>query len=289
VSLAQTALQQTTNGSSTKSSSSKNPLQGVRKSYVNCRFGQLHYRSVQQQQPTKPALVCLHHSPSSSHIFEAFMAEMAADRIVYAPDTPGYGESDAPPTVPYIDDYAAAVGDMLDAFSSLQSCDVLGYHTGAAMAIELAITRPQQVRKLVLVGLPCFNGEEQKAFSAKPWPRPVREDGSHLTEEWQRSVQWRGKGQTNEMLARNFAAKLRAGDKAWWGARAAIYYKTLERLPLVKQPILVVRPKDDLWDISPRARAVLASARWKDMPQYGFGIFEVAPREMAGLVRDFCG
>jgi pimeloyl-ACP methyl ester carboxylesterase len=261
----------------------------VRKSYVDYRFGQLHLRMAQPTEPVQPSLVCLHHSPSTGHIFTDFMREMARDRAVFAPDTPGFGGSDPPPNLPLIADYAAALGDLLDARNALETCDIIGYHTGALIAIELAITRPKQVRKLVIVGLAAFNAQEQKRFSAQPWPRPVREDGAHLVEEWKRSMQWRGRGQTLEMIARGFAAKLSSGSNAWWGARAAMYYPTIERIRLVKQPMLILRPKDDLWDVSLRVKPATPQAQWKDMPQYGFGLFEVAPKEIAALVRDFCG
>jgi hypothetical protein len=90
-----------------------------------------------------------------------------------------------------------------------------------------------------------------------------------------------------EMLWQNFCYKIKAGEKAWWGARAAIFYPSLERFSLLTQPVLAVRPKDDLWEISLRAKAVLAHAEWLDLPQYGFGLFEIAPQEIAHPVRTF--
>jgi pimeloyl-ACP methyl ester carboxylesterase len=48
---------------------------------------------------------------------------------------------------------AAALGDFLDSMRFRQ-IDVLGYQHGSLLASELAIARPQQVRRLVLVGVP---------------------------------------------------------------------------------------------------------------------------------------
>jgi pimeloyl-ACP methyl ester carboxylesterase len=259
----------------------------AKRGYIDCHYGQIHYRYINAQSKTdKPPLICLHQSPSSSHVFEAFMPEVAHDRTVYAPDTPGFGYSDAPPTQPEISDYALAIGDFIDELN-LPCFDLLGYHTGALIATELAVTRAEQIRKLVLVGLAVFNAEEQAERSTKPFPLPPKEDGSHLAEEWARSMYWRGNGQTFEMLWQNFIYKIKTGEKGWWGARAAIFYPSLERLALIKQPVLAIRPKDDLWEISLRAKPVLPHAEWVDLPQFGFGMFEIAPQEIAQIVSSF--
>ena len=88
----------------------------VRKGYGVGRFGQIHYRI---SQPALAAghtpLLCFHMSPNSGRIYETFLKHMGADRFVVAPDTPGFGDSDAPATQPDIADYAAAMGDLMDA------------------------------------------------------------------------------------------------------------------------------------------------------------------------------
>jgi pimeloyl-ACP methyl ester carboxylesterase len=259
----------------------------IKRAYSDCRFGQLHYRFAFARTATdKPPLICFHQSPSSSHIFETFIAAITHDRAVYAVDTPGFGHSDPPPFQPEISDYAGAMLDFIDRLDYPQ-LDLLGYHTGALIATEVALARPEKIRKMVLVGLAAFNPEEQAQLSDKPFPLPPKADGSHLPEEWARSLFWRGQGQTMEMLWQNFCYKIKAGEKAWWGARAAIFYPSLERFSLLTQPVLAVRPKDDLWEISLRAKAVLAHAEWLDLPQYGFGLFEIAPQEIAHPVRTF--
>ncbi len=261
----------------------------VRRQYADCRFGQLHYRvaePVDKQKIVHPPLFCFHQSPSSGHIFGELMKKLATDRIVYAPDTPGFGQSDAPSTQPEIGDYAAAMLDWMNGLGH-STYDLLGYHTGALIATEIAIERPKAVRKVVLVGLAVFTETEQQAFSAQPWPRPTKEDGSHLLQEWQRTLQWRGAGQTMPMMAQNFVYKLMAGEKAWWGARAAIYYPATARFLKMQPAVLAIRPQDDLWEISLRAKPLLTHAQWIDLPQYGFGLFEVAPGEVNKIIREF--
>lgn len=261
----------------------------IRRSYFECRYGQLH---VHHAIPPGggfdegTTLLCFHQSPMSARVFRRFLPIAGMDRAVYAPDTPGFGDSDAPPAQPTIADYAAAMLDFLDSMR-FRKVDLLGYHTGAAIAAEIAIARPQLVRRVVLVGVPVLDDAERAAFEAQPWPVAIAEDGSHLAREWQRSQQWRGPGVTLEMLADAFADKLRNGAAAWWGAGAVMRHPLRERLRLVAQPTLVLRPRDDLWDATARARGLLPDARFVDMPDFGFGLFDVAPEAVAGHLREF--
>lgn len=267
------------------------PSVHVRRMYMDCRYGQMHLRSAFSGNggfDELTPLVCLHQSPMSGRVFDRFLPLMGTDRTVYAPDTPGFGESDPPPDEPSIEDYAGAIGDFIDHLR-LRRVDLLGYHTGACIAAELAIARPEQVRRVVMVAAPVFTDAEREAFDRARWPAPLREDGGHLMEEWQRTLRWRGPGVTLQQLAASFADKLRNGPQAWWGASAAMHWPAAARLPRVTQPVLVMRPRDDLWDVTPRARSPLPKATFVDLPEQGFGLFDVAPEAVAGPVRRFLG
>ncbi len=261
----------------------------VEREFVRVGYGQLHLRRATPRagvgRGELPVLL-FHQSPNSSQVFVEFMAELGADRVVVAPDTPGFGESDLPARQPDIAFYANAMAELADALG-FERVQLVGYHTGAAIAIELARARPELVDALVLVGIPAFNEEEQAEFRAKPWPLPRAEDGSHVQEEWDRSTQWRGPGQSEESVVRTFNEKLGAGQTAWWGAHAAIHYDTLAMLPEVEAPILFIRPQDDLWETSLRALPALGDSPRIDLPDYGFGLFEVIPGRLASTVRAF--
>jgi pimeloyl-ACP methyl ester carboxylesterase len=261
----------------------------MRRTYFETRFGQLH---VQGAMPAgggfdeATTLVCFHQSPMSCRVFRPFLEIMGQGRSVYAPDTPGFGESDPPPSQPTIADYAGAMLDFLDQMR-FRKVDLLGYHTGSLIATEVALARPDLVRRVVLVAVPILTEDERDAFRKSPWPMPAAEDGSHVMQEWRRSMQWRGPGVTLEQLSRTFAEKLRNGPQAWWGANAVMDYPARERLAELKPPVLVLRPKDDLWDATLRAKGVLREARFVDLPQYGHGLFDVAPQAAVDAIADF--
>lgn len=130
----------------------------VRRGYFECRYGQLHLHNAIPpgggfEEGT--ALLCVHSAGQTGRIFQKVMPALGRDRSVYAPDLPGSGESDGPTPPARLSsaDAAVAIGDFLDTMRFRQ-IDVLGYQGGSLIAAELAMTRPQQVRRLVLIGVP---------------------------------------------------------------------------------------------------------------------------------------
>lgn len=127
----------------------------TRRAYFDFKYGQLHVRTAFpgtggfDEQVT---LICLHSREGSSRSFMRFLPEIATERSVYAPDLPGFGESDPAPSATFADG-ANAVLDLTSDLR-LRHVDVLGAGFGAAVALELAANRPDLVRRLVLVGTP---------------------------------------------------------------------------------------------------------------------------------------
>jgi pimeloyl-ACP methyl ester carboxylesterase len=127
----------------------------TRRAYFDCRFGQLHVRTAF---PTTGGfdegvtLFCLHPAEGSSRVFDRFLPEIADDRSVYAPDLPGFGESDAAPAMSHAE-AAGAIAD-LAADLRLRQIDVLGFRFGAGVALELGASKPDLVRRLILVASP---------------------------------------------------------------------------------------------------------------------------------------
>jgi len=60
-----------------------------------------------------------------------------------------------------------------------------------------------------------------------------------------------------------------------------------ERLRQIGQPVLILRPRDDLWDSTPRAREFLPRARALDLPQMGANLFETAAEQAVGPIKEF--
>lgn len=261
----------------------------VRRGYFECRYGQLHVHHAMPRGggfEERTTLLCLHETPLTGRMFDGVQRILGRDRSVYAPDLPGYGESDAPAVQPMIADYAAALGDFLDGMR-LRQIDVLGCQTGALIAAELAIARPAQVRRVVWAAVPALNDAERAEFARSPWPGPATEDGGHLQREWRRAAAATRRPLSAAIAARRVAAMLHNGANASWGMHAAVRYPAQQRLALVTQPVLLLRSADEFWESTLRVRELLPTARILDFSGYGAGLCETAPEAVADAVAAF--
>jgi pimeloyl-ACP methyl ester carboxylesterase len=140
----------------------------VRRGYFESRYGQLHVHNAippgggfEEGTP----LICLHGTQGSGRTFKGLLALLGRDRSVYAPDLPGYGESDGPPGSMSAADYTAAIGDFLDNMR-LRHADLLAHGAGTVLATELALARGPQIRRLVFVSVPLGPPRPQGGASA---------------------------------------------------------------------------------------------------------------------------
>lgn len=261
----------------------------VRRGYFECRYGQLHVHNAippgggfEEGTP----LLCLHRAPLTGAQFARFMAVTGRDRSVYAPDLPGFGESDPPPARAAIADYAAALEDFLDTMRFRQ-IDVLGYTLGGLIAAELAIARPTQIRRVVLASVPVLSEAERETLRRHPSHAAPVPDAAQVASDWRRMQESYGSGAPPEVLLRAFADRLRNSGQGTWAQAACLQYPIRERLSLITQHVLVLRPRDELWDSTLRVRELLPRARLVELSDQGAGLFEVAPALMADAVREF--
>ena len=257
----------------------------VRRDYAEARFGQVHYRIVQPEAPVQRPLMCFHLSPSSGRIYGRLLAEMGRDRVALAPDTPGFGDSDAPPEAPEIADYAAVMGEVLDALE-IGEVDLMGYHTGSRIALELAQQRPRQVRRLILVSASVYTQDELASQKEHYAGRESDDDGDFLKAAWDGHKKWRSADAPLIYVHREVSEALRGGANAWWGHRAAFNYPPAENLPRVKQPVFILCPEDDLYEQTLRAADHIANGRLIELPEWGgHGMLDMHTGEVAEILR----
>ena len=262
-----------------------------RRGYFESRYGQLHVHNAIPAGggfDEGTSLICLHATPRSGASTLPLLGLMGMDRSVYAPDLPGYGNSDPPPARPAIADYAAAVADFC-ASMRFRQIDVLGYQTGALVAAELALTLPTVVRRVALLGVPVPDDAERESFRRAPWPVAPVADGSHLQVEWNRSRESMHEGAPLPVIAAGFADKLANGPQAWWGLQAAMQYPAAERLRLITQPTLLLRSRaGPVPHNENRARELLPRARVVEQAQvHGSDLFESAATQVSVALREF--
>lgn len=259
----------------------------VRRSYIDGRFGQIHVRSIHPAGAgdRKRPVVMLHLSPNSGQVFARVMPLLGADRIVLAPDYPGYGMSDEIAGEQTIEKYASAMIDVIEATNLVGPVDLVGYHTGTGVALAMVGQRPELFGKVALIAVPVLTAEERAAGAALP-RIAFDTDGDFAKAEWQSSWRWRGPGQDVPSVLATFAEKMRPGAREK-GATAILNYAIDKPLETMSKPLLIVRVKDDLWEATARARQLRPDAEYVELPGYGHGLFDAAPAHMDELLRQF--
>jgi pimeloyl-ACP methyl ester carboxylesterase/catechol 2,3-dioxygenase-like lactoylglutathione lyase family enzyme len=270
-------------GAGSAASAPAPPEVRIRRLFVDGRYGQLHLRRASPRRPGGPhaPVVLLHQTPLSGRMFSELLPQLGRDRVVYAPDTPGYGESDPPPAPPALADYADALHDFIAELK--EPVDLVGYHTGAMLAAEYAARYPQDVRRVVLISMPLFDPERRARLATTT---PLAEDGAPLLAEWRSTMGVRPPGQSLEQAARIVAEKQRAGTRAAWAMAAMQAYEPEPRLRAIARPVTVIRPKDGLWEEGAAAAKLIPGAQLVDEPGWGFGLFDAYPAEVARRIRE---
>jgi pimeloyl-ACP methyl ester carboxylesterase len=260
--------------------------------YADCRYGQIHVTSAAPEGSEKTPLVCLHQSPASGDYYREFQMVMAADRLVMCPDTPGYGGSDPPDVPPDVSDLADAMADAMDNLGygtdGLGPLDWLGFHTGNYVIVELAIRRPDLVRRLVMPGIPYYPAGEREAKRKQfAQPRPYFTDADYVGQLYKDTVFNRDDGETKQRLFDMFVERLRAGPNSWWGFDAVFRYDADAALPKVTQPVLCPILNETLAEPTRQAAQLMPNANTVDLTDLTGAAWHNAPERIAAVVRPF--
>lgn len=125
-----------------------------------------------------PALL-LHGVPQTSVIWSDLVAELAADRVVLAPDLKGLGRSQVVGSydIPTLVSELAALVEVLRTESGEPGpIDVVGHDWGGALAIALCAARPDLVRRLVVLNAPYREVDLLRAWHMPLFALPVVPD-----------------------------------------------------------------------------------------------------------------
>jgi len=169
----------------------------------------------------------------------------------------------------------------------LKQVDLIGYHTGSMTVIELALQWPNLVRRIVQISSPVFTDEELARHRAHYAAQALAADGSHIVGKWSSMLPFYGPTAPLKVVARNFAEGLRGGPVSHWGHRAAFNYDLKTKLPLCDKPVLVLNPKDDLWEQTPRAQSLLKNGRIHDIPDHSHGFIDLITADVGRWLRNF--
>lgn len=97
-----------------------------------------------------PPVLVLHGWGASIEAVHPLVTGLSPVATVYAPDLPGFGQSELPPKPWGVEDYQAFVAAFMDALE-IRCPAIVGHSNGGRIAIRLASTEPARASRLVLV------------------------------------------------------------------------------------------------------------------------------------------
>lgn len=274
--------------------SAPGPLQGLSKGvYADAPTGQIHMQMVTPQRDTgKSPFVIFHPNPYSGLYFSYLLEELGRDRVAIAPDTPGYGNSTkpaAPLTMAEIAEaMAAALEDLGYGENGKGKVDVSGYHTGTYIASELAASRPDLVRRVVLTGVPFWQGEALEKQSVELLkPKPIDENGDILAEKWRFAVSGRNPHIPLDRAFDLFIESLQSGSDVWWAYNAVLGWPAEDRFKQITQPVLLLNTHGGLADETRAVLPFLQNGRIVEEPGLTHGIYDVGAPVLGRHLRVF--
>lgn len=257
----------------------------MKRRFCDTALGQVH--CIEAGAGAGPPLLLLHQTPRSVDEYAEVLPILAARHRVIAVDTPGYGASDPVSGQPEISDYAAALRDVLDEHDIAKAI-VVGHHTGALIAVEMAAATPGRVDRLALSG-PIYMDAEARARLRPLFEQwRIRDDGSHLKKKWDALHGWLPRP---DLLQRFVVDLFRAGETSEQGHLAAANYHMEDRLPLVSCPGLLIFGKRDVFASVEAAAPFRHALRPCREAILDAGVFPAneAPADFARVLLDYVG
>ena len=257
----------------------------VRRAFHDTPEGAIHYATAGEG----PPVLLLHQTPRSWDEYRDVIPILARERRVIAMDTLGYGDSHKPARRCGVEDYARGAIALLDGLG-IGATAVVGHHTGAVIAMELAAAYPDRVERLVLSASPWLDAAAREARKGRPIVDHVEEkhDGAHLAELWRQRQGFYPK-QRSDLLHRFVADAMKAGEKLGEGHEACSNYRMEERIGRVRCPTLVTCGTEDPFshpqmDIVARG---IPGSRVEAIRGGSVAVVDEMPETFAGLVLRF--
>jgi pimeloyl-ACP methyl ester carboxylesterase len=260
-------------------------MNSIERRFVATRSGTLHVAACGQGFP----VLLLHQTPRSWDEYRAVLPLIGARHRGIAMDTAGFGDSPPLAGENSIERWAEVAFDLLDALGLAQAA-VVGHHTGAAVALEMAASRPERVPALVLSACPFVDAARRSGHQGRKVIDEVerRPGGEHLTELWQRRMPFYPPGDIG-LLERFMADALKAGDMAVEGHHVVNRYVMEERIGLVRCPTLVLAPSADphVFPVAARVAGAIAGSQRLDIEGGMVPLPDQMPERFAQAVLQF--
>ncbi len=259
--------------------------QNFKKGYVDGPFGQIHYREMGDG----PILFLLHQSPLSGAMFSPVMPILAERGFrAIAIDTPGYGMSDGPATPASIEALSDAIVAATAALTK-KPFFLLGHHTGAVLAANIAARKVVPIDRLVLNGMPILTQEEHDYYAKFEFgPLEFAADGSHLIAAWNQRLS-SSEGWTNLPAMHKHMVEMLANSDRYYFAFEAVFAHDIEAdfMKVACPTMLLTNSGEDLYQASIRASRLRPDMAFASLDGGTHDIIDEQPENWAAAVSDY--
>jgi pimeloyl-ACP methyl ester carboxylesterase len=214
----------------------------IERSFLSVASGRVHLAAAGAGRP----ILLLHQTPRSWDEYREVLPLLGRHCRAIAMDSMGFGDSDPLPAGTIsIERLAVAAHEVLVALGHRRAV-IVGHHTGAAIATEIAAAYPDSVDALVLSACPYVDAARRAAAPGKHIIDDVtpRADGGHIADLWAMRQPFYPVDRP-DLLERFVVDALKAGPLSAEGHRMVDRYEMEKRLPLVRCPTLVIAPTAD--------------------------------------------
>ncbi len=226
---------------------------------------------------TGEVVLCLHHSGGNGGNFRALLEKLHGHHSPVAFDFPGHHRSGSLDSLGSVERMAQFTGALIDKLG-LPPAVVLGHSMGGSVALELALSRPQVVRALVLCA------------TAAQYP-----ESPELLERYRLITEGKArrhfdpsafsKATPKEIVAAGFADSFKTDPRAVYPNLLALrQWEAVSRLDQISTPALVIVGEDEDATFGEQAEllATLPNARKLVIPKAG----HMLPAEQPGPLAD---
>jgi len=261
-------------------------VRSIVKGYSNGGGGQVHWRMRPPvSENSGDDLYCLHPSPYSGAAFEELFSHLDHSKRIIAPDYPGYGGSDALETKASIEDYALGVDSVIDDLSANRPVDLLGFHTGCLVGVELALQRPERVHRLILIDCPFFSAEDSERYlNAYGQSHKISSDLDCLRVQWNRAMMNAERGLGVERSYQLFSESVRAGSGVNDAFAAAFSYPSIKKFSAVCHPTIVVATQSSLLEPTRNSACSISGAKLVERLDITYSVLDHHAEQIAELV-----
>ena len=260
--------------------------------YIETKLGQVHGRRYGESNQT---IICLHPMPYSGGYYDTFCTDLISQTNIAAIslDMLGYGLSSKIEEPISIEDYALNVIEVIKSLKASKELSgditLLGFHTGSAIANEIAIHEPQLIDKVIFVTYPFFDIDKRAELLGSQTKGSIDESIDCLKGMWEFTINNRSEGISIERAYENFIDQVKNMPVSWYGFYSMFNYPSEERLPLLQHVPLIINDDSSLTEPTKIAMSLVKDSEYVELADVKGGIFELNTDQIISHVSGYLG